>query len=297
VAAAGAWICDSDAFSARLVRGVFTDSTRDVIVPLRPTPEQWNPNSITATWIGHATVLVNFYGTTILTDPVFFDRVGADIGFGTIGRKRLIAPALSVKELPPIDLVLLSHAHMDHLDMPSLHALPKRSAVVTAKKTEDIVAECRFREVTPLGWGQSTRVKTSGGELEVAAFEVKHWGARWRTDSYRGYNGYILKKDGKEVLFGGDTAYSPTFKGLATKPELAIMPIGSYGSKSGNHCTPEESIQMSNECRAKYVLPIHHKTFPIGREPLEEPMERFQTGIEAERIALKEVGETWQMPG
>jgi L-ascorbate metabolism protein UlaG (beta-lactamase superfamily) len=126
---------------------------------------------------------------------------------------------------------------------------------------------------------------------------VKHWGARWKTDSYRGYNGYVIRKDGKEFLFGGDTAYSKTFKDLSVKPDLAIMPIGSYGSKSGNHCTPEEAILMANECRANYVLPIHHKTFPIGKEALEEPLQRFERGIEQERIALRAVGETWELPG
>lgn len=296
MATASAWICDSDAFSARLVRGAFQDATRTLEVPERPCPNKWNPNTLTATWIGHATVLVNFYGTTILTDPVFFEKVGVDLGFGTIGRKRLIAPALKIEQLPPIDLVLLSHAHMDHFDMPSLDRLPKGSAVVTAAETGDLLSSTGFKSVSPLRWNETTQVATAAGDLQVTAFEVKHWGARWKTDSYRGYNGYILRKEGKEFLFGGDTAYSKTFKGLSTRPELAIMPIGSYGSKSGNHCTPEEAIQMANECKAKYVLPIHHKTFPIGREPLEEPMERFEAGIERERIALRGVGETWELP-
>jgi L-ascorbate metabolism protein UlaG (beta-lactamase superfamily) len=140
-----------------------------VALPLRPNPGQWNPNTLTATWIGHATVLINFYGTTILTDPVFFERVGVDLGFGVIGRRRLIAPALNINELPPIDLVLLSHAHMDHFDMPSLQALPRSAAVVTAKNTEDLLSDCHFKSVSPLGWGQSTRLKTSSGDLEVAA--------------------------------------------------------------------------------------------------------------------------------
>src|SRR5204863_3920122 len=90
----------------------------------RPKPEEWEDNAITASWLGHSTVLLNFYGLTILTDPVLFRRVGANLRIGTIGPKRLVDPALRVRQLPPVDLVLLSHAHMDHLDLPTLKRLP-----------------------------------------------------------------------------------------------------------------------------------------------------------------------------
>lgn len=119
MAMAGLWVGQSESFSARLVRGVCGDFTRDVGAALKPTPDRWSSNALTATWLGHATVLLNFYGTTILTDPVMFERVGFRIAGSVIGRKRLVAPALSIAELPKIDLVLLSHAHMDHLDFPT----------------------------------------------------------------------------------------------------------------------------------------------------------------------------------
>lgn len=295
-AAAGTWVLQSDRFSARLIRGSVGDFTRDVITPIKPTPKLWNPNGITATWIGHATVLVNFYGTTILTDPVLFDRVGVDLGVAVAGRKRLVGAALQPEEFPKIDLILLSHAHMDHLDTRSLEVLDRSAQVVTAAETQDLVHECGYSRVTPLRWNQKTSIKSSSGQLEVEAFEVKHWGARWGSDTQRGYNGYVLRKDGREILFGGDTAYSGTFKNLKGRPALAVMPIGSYGSKSGNHCTPEEAVLMANECRAEYVMPIHHRTFPIGREPIHEPLERFEQAIEKERIAIREAGETWVLP-
>src|SRR5262245_664559 len=98
-----------------MVRGFIEQSARGVHKPkYTPVPELWNPNSITAAWLGHSTVLLNFHGMTILTDPALHTRVGADTPLGTIGAKRLVAPALRPHDLPPIDLVLLSHAHMDH---------------------------------------------------------------------------------------------------------------------------------------------------------------------------------------
>ncbi len=288
---AGLWIAQSDQFSARLVRGVCSDCTNTMAHSEIPTPASWNPNAITAAWIGHATVLLNFYGTTILTDPVMFERVGFKVAGLVVGRKRLVAPALSIAQLPKIDLVLLSHAHMDHLDEPTLRALPKSSAIITASKTADLINDLSFKSVQELKWGEKTVLKTTSGGLEVEAFEVNHSGARWTNDTYRGYNGYLLRKDGKQVLFGGDTALSSTFKNRG-RSELGIMPIGSYGRLGASHCTPEQSIQMANDANVEKFMPVHHKTFPIGQEPIEEPLQRLEASIEKERIALREIGQT-----
>jgi L-ascorbate metabolism protein UlaG (beta-lactamase superfamily) len=295
MAMAGLWAGQSDCFTARLVRGVCTDFTRDVAKADKPDPASWNPNALTATWLGHATALLNFYGTTILTDPVMFERVGFKIGEAVIGRKRLVAPALSIAELPKIDLVLLSHAHMDHLDLPTLQALRRGSAVVTAARTGDLLSGAGFASITELKWGQKAVVKTGAGGLEVEAFEVNHSGARWSRDTYRGYNGYLLRKDGKQVLFGGDTALTGTFKELHGKSDLGIMPIGSYGRVGSSHCTPEQAVKMANDAGVQHFMPVHHKTFPIGGEPIEEPLQRLENAIEAERIAVREIGGTFKL--
>lgn len=260
-----------------------------------PDPGRWDPDAITAAWLGHSTVLINFFGLTILTDPVLFRRVGANLRIGTIGPRRLIAPALTVQQLPPIDVVLLSHAHMDHLDLPTLKCLPAATRAVTAQATGDLLARTRMRRVVELGWGQKTTLATPKGTLEVRAFEVAHWGARWRHDMHRGYNGYVLAREGKKIIFGGDTALSPAFKGLRHKGpfELAIMPIGAYQPWQCSHCTPEQAVRMANEAGASYFLPIHHQTFPLGRERRAEPLERLEAALERERIALREVGQTF----
>jgi L-ascorbate metabolism protein UlaG (beta-lactamase superfamily) len=294
-ASAGLWAGCSDAFGARFVRGFIDEIGRDVTTPKTPTPKTWHTNGITATWLGHSSVLVNFYGVTILTDPVLMQRIGANFGFGTMGPKRLIAPALTVEQLPKVDLVLLSHAHFDHLDLPTLKALPSGSKTVTAKNTSDLLAGTSLRGATELAWGEKASIKTAHGELDVEAFEVKHWGARWRRDTYRGYNGYMLSREGKKIIFGGDTAKTDSFRPLRSKGpfEVAIMPIGSYKPFERSHCTPEQAVRMANDAGAKYLLPIHHKTFKLGREGQAEPMQRLDMALERERIALRDVGQTF----
>src|SRR5437870_4773158 len=136
---------------------------------LSPSLSNWESLELAAVWIGHATVLLRVAGVTILTDPVFSNRIGIGLGFLTGGPKRFIAPALTIRQLPPIDLVLLSHAHFDHLDRPTLSRLPKSASVVTAHRTRDLVDDLGFRSVTELRWGESH----SFGPLKIAARKVK----------------------------------------------------------------------------------------------------------------------------
>jgi L-ascorbate metabolism protein UlaG (beta-lactamase superfamily) len=299
LAAAGAlgWLYDSDALTARVVRGTFTDVQRDVPRLTAPDLSGWTDKTLDVLWVGHATVLVNLFGLHILTDPVLFDWVGAQVGIATIGRKRLVGAALDPDKLPRIDLVLLSHAHMDHMDIPSLRRISRGTQIITAPKTTDIIAGVGFKRVSELRWNEQASLTTPSGDVSVRAVEVKHWGARWRSDSYRGYVGYLIEREGKTILFGGDTAYCAAFKQLRGKNiDVAIMPIGSYGSKSGNHCTPEEAVQMSDYCAANFIVPVHHSTFPIGKEPLKEPLERLHACLSPDRIALTSPGQTWRLP-
>src|SRR5688500_12333522 len=249
-----------------------------------PTPATWDNNKITASLLGHSTVLINFEGLNIITDPVLFPRIGAQSIFGTLGPIRRQACALSAKSLPKIDLVLLSHAHLDHLDLPSLAALKGNVQAVTAKNLTDLVTESGIKKTTELGWGESTVVKTANGDAKVEAFEVRHWGARWRHDSHRGYNGYIIQRNGKKIIFGGDTAMTDSFKQIRGKGpfEFACMPIGAYNPFIHSHCNPEQALQMANEAGAKHILPMHFYTFRLGREQCTEPMERLQAALKGE---------------
>jgi L-ascorbate metabolism protein UlaG (beta-lactamase superfamily) len=281
-----------------MVRGLLAETRRGVLKPkFTPSPQSWNPNGITAAWLGHSTVLMNFYGLTILTDPVLGKRVGADTWVGTIGAKRLIAPALRPAQLPPIDLVLLSHAHMDHLDPASLRALPGTPQAVTAHATTDLLTDCRLKSPQALAWGEKKRVSTSHGDVEIRAFEVNHWGARWKLDRYRGYNGYVLEREGKKLIFGGDTAWCSSFRTLRPLGpfDAAIMPIGAYMPWVCSHCTPEQAVRMANDAGANHFLPVHFKTFAFGREGTTEPMVRLEAAIEPERIGWRDVGQTFRL--
>jgi len=295
---AGGWASLSDQLGARVVRGFIRETGRSVLKPkFIPTPVTWNPNGITAAWLGHSTVLINFYGVTILTDPVLCRRVGADTFLGSVGPKRLVAPALNAAQLPAIDLVLLSHAHMDHLDPATLRALPGSPKAVTAHATSDLLAGTKAKQPKELNWGESTRVSTDHGPIDIEAFEVNHWGARWKMDTYRGYNGYVIAREGKKIVFGGDTAWSETFRDLQKLGpfEMAIMPIGAYQPWIKSHCTPEQAVRMANEAGANHFLPVHFKTFAFGREGTAEPLERLDGAIESERIGWREVGQTFRL--
>src|SRR5215813_12353657 len=131
----------------------------------KPEPSKWSDAQVTLAWLGHSTVLINFFGITILTDPVLFSRIGIRLPGFTIGPKLLTAPALAFYELPKIDLVLLSHAHFDHLDLRTLRCFDRTTSVITARATSDLLKGTRFSEMSELDWGQSRSLSTAAGEI------------------------------------------------------------------------------------------------------------------------------------
>ncbi len=297
VAAAGAWVGMSQTWGARFVRGRLDEISRDVPkAPHRPSPSSWRDNAITLAWLGHATVLINFYGVRILTDPVLFRRIGVDLGIGSLGPLRLVGCALDVDDLPEIDVVLVSHAHFDHLDTPSLAAGRGKPVAIMASGTSDLLPRRAYSAVHELSWGQSRRVATRHGELLVRALEVKHWGARIRRDAWRGYGGFVLEREGRKLLVGGDTALTGAFSThRALGPfEAAVMPVGAYDPWIWNHCSPEQAVRMADAAGARLFVPVHHQSFELSREPFMEPIERVQTALasESDRLALREIGET-----
>jgi L-ascorbate metabolism protein UlaG (beta-lactamase superfamily) len=266
----------------------------------KPTPATWSDAQVTLAWLGHATTLINFFGIKILTDPALFPRIGIRLPGFTIGPKRLTAPALRVDELPRIDLVLLSHAHFDHFDLRTLRCFDENTSVITARGTSDLLRRTRFRKVTGLDWGETKSVKTASGEIDVSAFRVNHWGARKQRDTYRGYNGYLLERNGHRIIFAGDTAMTDSFAELRQHGEIdvAIMPIGSYNPWIHAHSSPEQAVEMANAAAARFIMPVHHQTFRLSFEPFREPIERFEAALRStpKRIALREIGETFVLP-
>jgi L-ascorbate metabolism protein UlaG (beta-lactamase superfamily) len=300
VAGVGALTWTSSSWPARFVRGRVAEFGRDVRpAPHTPEPATWPDNGITLAWLGHATVLINFYGVRILTDPTLFPRIGVDAWLTSIGPLRLTSCALSAEELPDVDVVLVTHAHFDHLDTPSLAAVRGRPVAVMARATSDLLPRRGYSAVHELGWGDSLRVATPHGDVNVRAIEVKHWGARLRRDTYRGYNGYVVEREGRAILIGGDTAETPLFAAYRRfgPYEAAVMPIGAYNPWIRNHCTPEQAVLMADAAGARLFVPVHHQSFELSREPFFEPIERAQAALAAEqgRIAVSEIGQTTRL--
>jgi L-ascorbate metabolism protein UlaG (beta-lactamase superfamily) len=171
-----------------------------------------------------------------------------------------------------------------------------RPVVVTAWKTADLVPGAAVAGVHELRWNQAVHLRTRRGDLEVRAIEVKHWGARLNHDGYRGYNGYVIRREGRALLFGGDTAHTQVFADHRRHGsyEAAIMPIGAYDPYIYNHCTPEQAVAMADAAGARLFVPIHHKTFRLSDEGFNEPIERAEAALvkERDRLAVRDVGDT-----
>lgn len=263
-----------------------------------PQPHEWEKRGLHITWIGHSTLLIQMNGLNILTDPVFGHRVGVHLPFFTIGAKRHVAPALSVSDLPPIDLLLLSHGHMDHFDPPSLRQIiSPQTEVVTAAGTSGLLRRFhpyRIHELTP---GQSLQLASG---VKIVGQKVRHWGNRYPWNGKMGYLGYIVMRDEWRVFFAGDTAITDVITDVAAyRPQVTCMPIGAYAPETfqGAHCTPEQAWEMFRMSGAEFIVPMHHDTFVLSSEPLTEPLERLQrvAGDAKDAIVIHRQGQTFHL--
>jgi L-ascorbate metabolism protein UlaG (beta-lactamase superfamily) len=251
------------------------------------------------TFIGHSSFLLQMDGRKVLIDPVFAKRL--------VVLRRQRRPGLLVEELPPIDLVLLTHAHMDHLDVSSLRRViratrrltGKTPEVVVPKGVEDLVSSLGFSQVHGLAWWEQIDVQG----LHVTMTPCRHWGARMFRDTHRGYGGYVIGGTDHSVYHSGDTAYFDGFSeiGSRLKPQVALLPIGAYFPDSYRtvHTSPEEAVRAFLELGADQMVPMHYGTFRLGREPMDEPLQRLKA--EAARLGLNgklkilEEGETMHL--
>jgi L-ascorbate metabolism protein UlaG (beta-lactamase superfamily) len=273
----------------------------------KPDPASWKDTEVNVAWLGHSTMLINFYGKIIITDPALFERVGIYILGSSIGPSRMTPPALTVDELPKPDIVLLSHGHMDHTDYPTLKAITKRFPnqidVVMAYLTKDIVEDLPWHSMSVLDWGDKTNLLG----IDIKAYQVDHFGWRfpWERDRSRGYmkdgrsyNAYLISYNGKKILFGGDTRNSRRFDVLKSENvDIALMPIGAYNPWKNSHCDPEEALQMADAFGAKYFIPMHCKTFQQGREPFNEPIDWMKKSAPNYKleVGLEEIGQTFTL--
>ncbi len=261
--------------------------------------EMVGEREIGVTFIGHSSFLLQIGGRNVLVDPVFATRL--------VVLRRQRRPGLIVKEMPAIDLVLITHAHMDHLNLPSLRKVIRAAKrlrgvapeVVVPKGVEDLVARLGFARVHGMEWWQESIVQG----LQVTMTPCKHWGARMLRDTHRGYGGYCVSAGGVSVYHSGDTAYFEGFKevGERLRPDVALMPIGAYfpDAYRAVHTSPEEAVRGFVETGAELMVPMHFGTFQLGREPMGEPVQRLQAEAErlgiADRVRVLEEGETMRV--
>ncbi len=277
-----------------LAGGLGTGCAAVPAAPRKLTPASWTDHNLAIGYLGHASVLIEMSGSFVLTDPVFSDRVGVRIGPLTLGRRRLVAPALPLEELPRLDVVVISHAHFDSLDLPSLRALPKEATLIAPTSCRDLLGDLGFRDYVELAWGEDVTVDG----VTVRAVPVSHWGKRVPWGSERGYNGYVFSKNGARVLFASDTAYSKSFarfRDTEDPLDVAIFGNGAYRPWVRNHANPEQVWQMFVESGAHYLVPIHWGTFRLGFEPEGDAMRRLiaAAGPETPRIVIDTIGGEW----
>jgi L-ascorbate metabolism protein UlaG (beta-lactamase superfamily) len=260
----------------------------------RPLPAQ-QPD-LGLTFIGHAGFLLELAGQRLLIDPNFANWL--------VIVKRLREPGVELPDLPPIDWVLITHAHMDHLNRPSLRRIigetVSRSGVapgiILPRNTADLVQDLGFRETVELDWWSTHRI----GELTITHTPARHWGARMLRDTQRGFGGFAIQGAGHSIYHSGDTAYFDGFSEIGQRlaPLIALLPIGAYSPESFRnvHASPEDALRGFQDLGADIMVPMHYGTFRLSQEPFDEPIPRLlanarRLGI-ADRIRVLEEGRT-----
>ncbi len=240
------------------------------------------------TWVGHASFFVQMAGLNILIDPNW--------SLWLKGVKRLRKPGLGLHALPMIDLVLVTHAHFDHLDRRTLKAVAANQPIVVPFGVGNLVHDLGFERVHELDyWGAC---QFGDGAMSVTLTPCHHWGARMLHDQHRGFGGFVLSAGERSVFHCGDTAYFEGFGEIGRRcpVEIALLPIGAYDtpSKRDVHMNPEEAIRAFGELGARTLVPMHYGTFRLSYEPLDEPPQRLlararELGIEPQ-VRLMEEG-------
>lgn len=230
---------------------------------LRPVFPKLNAGQIAITWIGHASFLIQFTDLNVLVDPNFANWLFL--------LKRIKRSGLKIQDLPPIDLVLLTHAHFDHFHKPTLRRLPRPKIGVMPWGVGELALNLGFERVIELEWWESFTHRN----WKVTLTPSKHWGARTLRDHHRGYGGFILEHQGRRIYHAGDSAYFHGFKAIGRRmpPEIALLPIGAYHPESFRrvHMGPDEAVKAFKDLRARCLVPMHYGTFRLSFEDMEEP--------------------------
>ncbi len=264
-------------------------------------PQRVTGHGITATWIGHSTVLIQTAGLNILTDPFLSDRASP---FAFIGPRRVRPAALDAHQLPPIDLLLMSHNHYDHMDLAALRriAAHHRPLVVTPKGNARFMrSTLRGLEIRELHWDEATRF----GPAAIHLTPALHWSKRGLFDSNTAlWGGFVIETQQAPIYFAGDTGFGDghIFSDIRARygsPRLALLPIGAYEPRwfmSPQHMNPDDAVQAHALLDSRQSLAIHHGTIQLTDEAIDAPVAALsaalaERGVEPARFLVPDAGQ------
>ncbi len=256
-----------------------------------------DPHTLQVTWVGHATFLVQTGGLNILTDPIFSERA-SPVSFA--GPRRVVPPGVALENLPPIDAVVLSHNHYDHLDARTIARLGPGVHYFVPLGLARWFRRQGLERVTELDWWQSATL----GPLRFHAVPAQHFSLRTLFDANETlWCGWVLEGPAGKVFFTGDTGYSPDFQEIGRRlgpMRLSLIHIGGYRPRwfmQPMHCNPREAVQIHRDVGSRQSIGMHWGTFRLTDEPLGEPPRLLtqalqEAGIPAEHFTVLNIGET-----
>lgn len=275
------------------------------ITPALPPPSRVDDGSVRMTFINHATVLIQVDGLNLLTDPIWSERASP---LSWLGPRRFRPAGVRFEDLPPIDVVMISHNHYDHLDIPTLKRLAAshRPVMVVAAGDQKLLQAAGINHVVALDWWQQHRLPNG---CALSAVPVKHWSGRRLLPGDRNLSlwaGYVLETKGGPVYFAGDTGYDAHFKATHARfgaMRAALLPIGAYKPRwltRYQHMSPADAVRAHLDLQAAFSLGIHHGTFELADDGMHEPAAqlarilrkhglhelRFPAGIEGTAYSL-----------
>jgi L-ascorbate metabolism protein UlaG (beta-lactamase superfamily) len=290
-----------------------------IIARLRRDPNTWSPwpdhidnkpypaptgDTPAITFIGHSSFLLRLAGLNVLTDPVFAARCSPT---QLAGPKRVRAPGIALENLPPIDLILLSHNHYDHMDLISLRKIHRKNPsvkIVTSLGNTAYLAKKGLPGVVELDWWQSH----THGESKITATPARHFAARGLYDRNETlWCGFMLEHGGQKIYVAGDTGYTKFFKDIRARlgaPDLALLPIGAYEPRwfmGPVHMNPADAVQAFQDLEPRLAIGKHFGTFQLTAEPYDAPLKDLATAksaanIPTEAFTTLDIGESRPLP-
>jgi len=253
------------------------------------------------TWIGHSSFLLEFENFRILMDPVYSKTLGPH---PLLGPSRVIEAGISLEQTPKVDLILISHDHFDHMDLPTLEYFSKRDnpLVIAGVGNKPLLEETGFKKIVEMNWWDK---HTVSNEITVTFVPAQHWSTRTLfSRNTTLWGGFYFKVRNKTYYFVGDTGYHPKlFKEIHKKagsPDFAFIPVGAYAPRDfmkDQHNDPAEAVEIHKDVNAKQSVGMHHGTFQLTDEGIDEPCQNLAVESKSKGLAVADftcmdVGET-----